>query len=91
MKLKLDPRQRLKQWVNGEVVVTNEPMEYPDHVVELLLQSRRNGLPLVTEVEDEETAQPWSMSATTTSHELEDLSSDDEDAEAEVEISDDDE
>ena len=61
MRLMLDPRQRLDKYTNGDVVVTTEPAEYPDHVVEELLQLRRKGLPLVVEAEEEKEVKLLSM------------------------------
>ena len=61
MRLMLDGRQRLTSWKDGDVIVTHEPAEYPDHVAEKLLQLRRKGLPLVVEAAPEEVHVPMSM------------------------------
>ncbi len=61
MRLMIDGRQRLSSWRDGDVVVTHEPDDYPDHVAEKLLQLRRKGLPLVVEVPQEKVHVPMSM------------------------------
>lgn len=69
MRLMLDPRHRLDKYTNGDVVVTKEPADYPEHVTEQLLQLRRKGLPLVVEVEEEKPVQPLSMAPPTSDKE----------------------